>query len=171
MFEEYPLDQPEPHQDQAVGLGDGERPGDPVHVVKELVGQRRAHGLVWDPLVDDGDDHGGEDEVEDGVEEGHARFPPLVGEVVGALLGHGDLGVVAAALQPAQRLHQGVLLQQSAQATAAPAFAVVVIWGGRAEAARAAVGDPLRRGGSRRAGGGCVEFHGEDDVTVVLDPF
>jgi len=149
VFEEDPLDEPESHQDQPVGLGDGEGPRHPVHVVEELVGQRRAHRLVRNPLVDDGDDDGGEDEVDGGVEEGHGGLPPLVGEAVGALLRHGDLDVVAAALQPAaQGVDQLVLLQQAAQPAAlGSVFAIEGVCRGRrrrGEAVWVPVGNPRR---------------------------
>lgn len=127
MFEQQPLDQPQPDQNQPVGLGDGEGPGDPVHVVEELVRQRRAHRLVGYSLMDDGDDDGGEDEVEEGVEEGHAGLPPLAGQAVGRLRIGADLLVVAASLQlVVQRLDQ----HQAAQ-PAAPVITVEVVWGRR----------------------------------------
>lgn len=146
VFEEEPLDEPESTQDQPVDLGDGEGPGHSVHVVEELVGQWRAHRLVRHPLVDDGDDHSGEDEVERGVEEGHGRLPPLLGEAVGPFLRHRDLDVLAVFPQTAaQSLDQLVLFQQAAQFAARPA--IVCVRGGRrrgGELGDFTVGDPRR---------------------------
>lgn len=146
MFEEEPLDEPESTQDQPVDLSDGEGPRHSVHVVEELVGQRRAHRLVWNSLVDDGDDDGGEDEVECGVEEGHGGLPPLLGETVGPFLRHGDLDILAVFPEPAaQSLDQLVLFQQAAQFTACSA--IVCIHGGRrrgGELGGFTVGDPWR---------------------------
>lgn len=99
MFQEDPLDEPESDQDQPVGLSDIEGPGHSVHVVKELVRQRRVHRLVRHPLVDDGDDDGGEDEVEQGVEKSHAGLPPLLRKAVRPLLRHSDFDVVAVSPQ------------------------------------------------------------------------
>lgn len=149
VFEEQPLDEPQSDQDQPVDLGDGEGPRHSVHVVEELVGQRRAHGLVRHPLVDDGDHNGGEDEVEQGVEEGHARLPPLLGKPVRPLLRHGDLHVVAVFPQPAaQRVDQLVLLEDAAQfAALLMLFAAVRISGGRwrrGEAGWVTVSNPRR---------------------------
>lgn len=176
VLEEEPLDQPESHQDQPVGLGDGEGPGDSVHVVEELVGQRRVQGLVRHSLVDHGDDDGGEDEVEEGVEEGHACLPPLVGEEAGVLLLHADLDVVAAPLQlVAQGGDQLVLLQQAAQSgPLAPGFTVLSVRRRRRRrggvAGRAAVSDPLRTSLCRGARRGHVGFDVNRNV-VIFDQF
>lgn len=175
MFEEQPLDEPESDQDQPVDLGDGERPRHSVHVVEELVWQRRAHRLVRHPLVDDGDDDGGEDEVEQGVEEGHAGLPPLFGQAVRPLLRHGDLHVVAVPPQAAaQRVDQLVLFEQAAQFALLLLFAVVGVGGRRrqgGEAGRVPVDDPRRMRRCRGIRCGHVNFHMGADVVIALDQF
>lgn len=177
MFEEEPLHEPEADQDEAVDLGDGEGPRHSVHVVEELVGQRRAHRLVRHPLVDDGDDDSGEDKVEEGVEEGHARFPPLPGQAVGALLRHGNLDVVAVSPQPiAKRVDQLAVLQQVAHAAVLVfRFAVVVVDRGRRRRSRGGVvaswvtvGDPLGMARAGRVNGGHGRLHVRADVVAVL---
>lgn len=172
MFEEEPLDEPESHQDQPVGLGDGEGPGDSVHVVEELVGQRRVQGLVRHSLVDDGDDDGGEDEVEEGVEEGHARLPPLVGEEAGVLLLHGDLDVVAAPLQSVAQGGDQLALHQAHWGPLAPAFTVLSVcrWRRWSVAGWAAVSNPLWTSLCRGAWRGHVGFNVDWNL-VVFDQF
>lgn len=176
VFEAEPLDEPEATQDQPVDLGHRERPRNSVHVVKELVGQRRIHRLVGDPLVDHGDDHGGEDQVEEGVEEGHARLPPLCGQAVGVLLRHADLDVAAVFPQAAaQRVDQLVLLQEAAHVGARrPPFPIQLIRGGRRRGGqwgRLAIGDP--RGVRRRWRVECghVDLHVRLNAVAVLDQF
>lgn len=166
MFKEGPLDEPESDQDQPVGLSDIEGPGHSVHVVKELVRQWRVHRLVRHPLVDNGDDDGGEDEVEQGIKESHASLPPLLREAVCPLLRHSDFDVVTVSPQSiAQRVDQLVLFQQAAQF----AFAVVGVRGGRRHGGVpcwVTVGNPLRHTGIPT---GHVNFH--VGTFIILDQF
>lgn len=107
VFKEDPLDEPESNQDQPVDLRDGERPRHSVDIVEELVRQWRTHRLIRHPFMDDCDDNSCKDEVEHGVKESHACFPPLSREAVGALLRHADLDVIAVLPEStAERLDQ-----------------------------------------------------------------
>lgn len=124
VFKCQPLDEPQSTESQATGLCCFEGPGHSVNVVEELVRKRRNHRFVRHPFMDDNDYDSVEDEGEEGVDKGHARFPPLFRERVVRLLG--DLVVVAALLYlVAQRVYQLVLFQHFSNFSA-PAFAVTI---------------------------------------------
>lgn len=160
VFEEEPLEQPQSHEDQPVDLGHSERPRHSVDVIEELIGQRRADGFIRDSLVDDGDDHSRKHQVEQGVEESHARFPPLLGETIGPVFRYGDLDVIAVTSQPAaQGLDQTLLFEKPAR------FAVVLVL----LEVCGAVRDTFGRVRRRRVHCGHVNFDGRTDVTVSLD--
>lgn len=127
MFQTEPLDEPESDQDQTIDLTDCEGPGHPVHVVKELVWQRGVDGLVRDPLVDDGDNDGGEEEVEECIKESHAGLPPLFREAFALLLWEADLDVVAASSQSTVQCTDYWILLKAGDQLAALVFALVIM--------------------------------------------
>ena len=115
VFEEGPLYDPQPHQQHAVDLADGEGPLHAVEQVEEFVRERWRVLLGGHALVHQRDDHGGGHEADHRVQERHRRLAPLRREVGarggggdgragGAHVGNGDVDhLVAHAVEPLGR--------------------------------------------------------------------